>query len=373
MKIMHLMPDYIGNKIFKKTIELLANKENSQIVIIPIAYNSKNYRKYNDLIKNTSIKYLKCYYQIDRLLFITKRNKIYKRIQKEITFQSIDIIHAHLLVSMGSIAYEAFKKYSIPYIVSVRSTDIYVFLKYGLFLRPYIKKILENAKKIVFISPVLKEKLLKYFNNEMKNIIEEKSIIIPNWLDNKWFLSNQKSILPNSPFKILFVGELNRNKNILKTISAIRQIRKTGYNIILGIVGEGPKFEKIKSMKEKWILCYGKIDDENELINIYDNYNCLLVPSKRETFGMVYIEAMSRGLPIIYSRYQGIDGFFKNGEVGYSTDPNNINAIAESIKNVIRNYDWLSANVKEKAKQFNCGYVISNLYSVYQEIKNEKL
>jgi glycosyltransferase involved in cell wall biosynthesis len=220
---------------------------------------------------------------------------------------------------------------------------------------------------------VLKEKLLKYFNNEMKNIIEGKSIIIPNWLDNKWFLSNQKSILPNSPFKILFVGELNRNKNILKTISAIRQIRKTGYNIILGIVGEGPKFEKIKSMKEKWIICYGKIDDENELINIYDNYNCLLVPSKRETFGMVYIEAMSRGLPIIYSRYQGIDGFFKNGEVGYSTDPNNINAIAESIKNVIRNYDWLSANVKEKAKQFNCGYVISNLYSVYQEINNEKL
>jgi glycosyltransferase involved in cell wall biosynthesis len=274
---------------------------------------------------------------------------------------------------MGSIAYEIYRHYNIPYIVSVRSTDIYVFLKYGLFLRPYIKKILENAKKIVFISPVLKEKLLKYFNNEMKNIIEGKSIIIPNWLDNKWFLSNQKSILPNSPFKILFVGELNRNKNILKTISAIRQIRKTGYNIILGIVGEGPKFEKIKSMKEKWILCYGKIEDENELINIYDNYNCLLVPSKRETFGMVYIEAMSRGLPIIYSRYQGIDGFFKNGEVGYSTDPNNINAIAESIKNVIRNYDWLSANVKEKAKQFNCGYVISNLYSVYQEIKNEKL
>ena len=41
------------------------------------------------------------------------------------------------------------------------------------------------------------------------------------------------------------------------------------------------------------------------------------MPSRYETFGLVYGEAMSQGLPIIYSKGQGVDGYFKEGTVGY--------------------------------------------------------
>ena len=71
------------------------------------------------------------------------------------------------------------------------------------------------------------------------------------------------------------------------------------------------------------------------------------MPSLTETFGLVYIEALSQGLPIIYTKGQGIDGFYKEGYVGFHVDPYNVNDIVKKIIMIDSDYDTLSDNIKK--------------------------
>ena len=66
------------------------------------------------------------------------------------------------------------------------------------------------------------------------------------------------------------------------------------------------------------------------------------MPSFHETFGLVYIEAMSQGLPIIYTKGEGIDGYFKEATVGYSVNPKDVKNIVKKIEMIIHNYNKIS-------------------------------
>lgn len=66
------------------------------------------------------------------------------------------------------------------------------------------------------------------------------------------------------------------------------------------------------------------------------------MPSKHETFGLVYAEAMSQGLPVIYTRGQGFDGQFPEGEVGFSVKYDEPEEIVMRVKEIIANYDAIS-------------------------------
>ena len=56
------------------------------------------------------------------------------------------------------------------------------------------------------------------------------------------------------------------------------------------------------------------------------------MPSFPETFGLVYVEAMSQGLPIIYTKGQGIDGYFEDGKVGYPVNTKDSNDIVKKLR-----------------------------------------
>ena len=57
------------------------------------------------------------------------------------------------------------------------------------------------------------------------------------------------------------------------------------------------------------------------MIPFYKSAHIFVMPSLTETFGIVFIEALSQGLPLIYTKGQGIDGYFPQGFVGYAYNP----------------------------------------------------
>lgn len=104
-----------------------------------------------------------------------------------------------------------------------------------------------------------------------------------------------------------------------------------------------------------------------KILEIMDNCDIFVMPSHRETFGLVYIEAMSRGLPVVYTKGQGIDGFFEEGEIGYPVDPAETNAIVTAIENIIMNYSNISKNCIVNSKAFNWSSVSNEYIKLYNK------
>ena len=90
------------------------------------------------------------------------------------------------------------------------------------------------------------------------------------------------------------------------------------------------------------------------------------MPSIHETFGLVYAEAMSQGLPVIYTRGQGFDGQFNEGEVGYSVEASDSKEIAEKILEIVDNYGEISRMSRESCKMFNWNIIAENYNALYK-------
>src|SRR5690606_10933241 len=141
--------------------------------------------------------------------------------------------------------------------------------------------------------------------------------VIPNGVDPFWIDNNasKKSKPINRNYKLLFVGKFNPGKNVLNLVKAVNLINQNQPNTCsLTLVGGGGGDHKkiIEEIKRNPVISFeGKVTDKNELLNIYRNHDLFVMPSRAETFGLVYVEAMLQGLPILYTANEGIDGFYK--------------------------------------------------------------
>jgi glycosyltransferase involved in cell wall biosynthesis len=78
---------------------------------------------------------------------------------------------------------------------------------------------------------------------------------------------------------------------------------------------------------------------------LMNNYAGFLMPTRRETYGMVHVEAVLAGVPILFSRDRGIDGLL-DGDVGYRCDPSSLEDVAAGIAHLVEHEAALKANIK---------------------------
>jgi L-malate glycosyltransferase len=380
MKVLHICAYYIGNSLYKSLISELSRKSLDQSVYIPI-------RKKEHLDKNiiTDNKDITFHYSnilniSDRLFYSKKIEKLFKDIERKIIHcENFDIIHAYTLFSDGGIAYKLKEKYKVPYIVTIQNTDINYFLKYGIHLRKTMLQILLEAEFIVFMSPAYQEIITKNIPAELRGKIVKKYKVIPNGIDNYWHLTNNNLSVRNKPnkniVKLVQVSRIDNNKNIKASIQVVKELNLKGIKASLSIIGKGPLEQKMRKFVKKINLTesikfLGQIESKKELKNILLGSDIFIMPSKRETFGLAYIEAMAVGLPVIYSKGQGIDGLFVEGSVGYAVENNPIE-ITEMVLKILKDYEILSKNSARYIKDFNWDKVSDAYIDLYENIKNE--
>lgn len=312
----------------------------------------------------------KCFNKLDRLVFHYKYQKVYNKLIQDINVNEYDLLHAHSLFANGYIAYKIFQEYHIPYIVAVRNTDINTFFKYFIYLRKLGIKILENASKIILISQAYKDKLLKYIPKDKKKSIQAKCIVVPNGIDS-YFLENKKQPKKwnKKTLNLVFTGRIDENKNLITTIRCCDKMLKNKYNVKLTIIGPIIYKRYKKILKKYDFINYVGQKNKEEIINIYEDMDIFVMPSKHETFGLVYVEAMTQGLPVIYTKNEGFDQFYKNGEVGYPINYNDYKEMAEKIDLILQNYEKISQNCIKNSQSFNWGDVASTYMNIYKEIK----
>jgi len=358
MRIIHICGNH-GTKLYSKLFSHIALFNTTQYIIYP---RGKHHVITNETINNLSLESPLILSNLTRIFFILKKHRLLRSFEQKILSFKPDLIHAHTLFSDGVLAYEIYKKYSIPYIIAVRSTDTNSFLKYKRWLKGLGREILNNSERVIFISPSLQSQIVDIYGQGIIN----KSLIISNGIDKVFFKENIKpKIISNNP-SLLYVGTFIKRKNVLTlTNFAIMH----GYQ--LNIVGKKGKQEKkilSKAQTHKNIHYLGSLNNINDLIQVYRNSDIFIMPSYNETFGLVYPEALSQGTPIIYSKGTGIDGIFKEGAVGYGVNPGNSDEWNDAINKIVKNYTELSNACINKSKKFNWDTIGKQYIELYNRI-----
>lgn len=368
MKVLHINSYCSDSKFYKNLFVKQQMNGISNTAYIPV--NCSTDTETMDFGENSVIS--KTFSKFDRLTFFRKHKKILKDIQEKIDVSEYDLMHSHSLFSNGYIAYMLYKKYGIPYVTAVRSTDINFFFKYFVFLRKMGVEILKNARKVVFISPSYKENgLVPYVKDYHNSEIFKKSIVIPNgvddfWIDNLYLDKCDKS--ETGEIRVLCVARISKRKNIPALVEACKKITDKGYRVKLTVIGKIEDNTELEKILKCDFVEYVSPCNKEMLIKYYRENDIFALLSHSETFGLVYLEAMSQGLPVIYTRGQGFDGQLPEDMVGYASSDRNIAEISEKILMAYKNREKLSKNCVANVQEFNWDNIVKKYCEIYNEI-----
>lgn len=374
MHILHIVNDFNATKVHSNLYKELDKRNITQSIFIPLRDNiqiGKNHFNFNTL--GSDYIYSKKINLVHRIIFPYKISTLFKSVEKKVDITKIKLIHATTLFSDGAIAYKLHLKYNIPYVVAVRSTDLNVFFTKRKELIPLGLKILKRATKIIFISPSNKEIFIN--KKEIKpilNLLENKIIVMNNGIDNYWLdnISHYSTNLKEyNKINFLFIGSFETRKNIKNLVLALDKFRMVyKSNIQLNIVGGNGKSRE-KTLKfinnYSWIKFHGQINSKQELLKIYNQSDFFTLISHSETFGLVFIEALTQGKPLLYTKNQGIDGLFDH-KIGEKVNSKDIDDIVLKINALISsNYDDIN---KIDFNQFYWKNIAKSYKQLYQNI-----
>ncbi|MGI5901088.1 MAG: glycosyltransferase family 4 protein [Desulfitobacteriia bacterium] len=371
MKILHLNSYYNGSSFYKNLYDKQVEQGLKIDVFVPVPFSAdlKNF----DLGDYTLVS--PDFSEWERCIFHLKHAKILKSLERRYQINNFTLSHAHSLFSNGYLALKLKEKYGLPYLVAVRNTDLNVFFKYMLHLRPLGVKILKEAEKIIFLSQPYRDKLLAgYIPAPLREEFLAKSLIIPNGIADFWLANREKKgkTPPEKKVKIIFAGRLNKNKNIIRTVKALEILTTKGYEIEFTVVGPVKDKKVYEQIKKQEFIRYLKPQLREELLKTYRENHIFVMPSLSETFGLVYGEALSQGLPVIYSQGEGFDGQFEDGVVGYAVDPRSPLEIARGIEKILQNYEILSAQALKNCDKFNWQDISGQYLKLYEEVNLKK-
>lgn len=371
MKVLHINCNYITTALHQNLIRKLKEGNINSTICVPVCdYDIRS----SVITPDSNVIVLNCFNRIDRVLFQYKQKKIYKAIYNVVkdSINNYDLIHAYTLFTDGNVAMNLWKKYDVPYIVTIRDTDMNAFFKYMYHLRNRGIEIMINAKVIIFLSEAYRDLLFnKYIPEKYREELYEKTIIIPNGIDDYWIENkyrNKECVDNTKVTRVLAVGKICKRKNMEVVAKAIDILNNRGRDIILTIVGKNDNQKIYKNiMKYNFVRYYPHMEKDN-LIKLYRKNDIFALPSLTETFGLVYAEAMSQGLPIIYSKGQGFDKQFPDGLVGFPVDSRSPEQLAEAILNIEGNYKEISNNCVSCSEKFNWRSIADKYIMIYKKL-----
>ena len=344
MSVLHICCNLAGSTVFPQLFEALDAQGIEQIVFVPekrAADLNKNEPHGVKTVRAMTVK------QSDALFFFRKAQRSVPVIEKQIDLSGVTLIHAHTLFTDGSIAERLAKKRGLPYVVTLRYSDLSAIWKYEPHLRPMARRILRGAARVVCLGSAAREKVLGWFSGAARDALDEKLHVIPNGID------------PDNPTEIP-----------TEALDALNAAHAAGFDVVA--CGDGPLEEKFCAAMRAGDRYLGRISGTDAMKAFYADCDVLLVPSSAETFGMVYLEAMSQGVPVLYTKGQGFDGQFPEGEIGYAVPCGDVQAQTEALKRVVQGYAQRSQRCVAGAEKYAWPRIAGMWMRLYREICIEK-
>ncbi len=370
--VLHICNDFTYSKVHTELYQQLDQQGVQQVVYTPIrdaalAGNNQFEGSHTQIVYSHILK------PLHRLFFHRKIEKIASDIARKTELGNVACVHATNLFSDGAVALRLKRLYGIPYIVAVRNSDLNAFLKFMPHLWWVHRAVIREADRVIFITPALQRRLTVHptlFG--MRKTLSKKGIVIPNGLNDYWLTHLRPNLEnPASGHPIVYVGNFDHNKNVERLIQAILQLKSDIPDIHLNLVGgtgarEKAVLEQVR-LHPDLLTYHGRIFDKEILQEIYRNNRVFAMPSKHETFGLVYVEALSQGLSVLYTKNEGIDGLFEE-PVGEGVKPLSISQIREALRNLLLHPEQYKTLPVERFETFRWSGIAQHYQELYRQI-----
>lgn len=370
----------IGGSFFREQALALSKKGHKVGVIAPSMYSLKDWKSI--AFKPHSVQFendkgVLTYRQqrvnyTPRLKDITRARRVRigtRLVDKYVIDNGVpDIVHVHSLINAGFIAYKVKQKYGIPYVVTEHSSA---------FARELVDK-----KTIKQLMPVVKSSAKNIaVSNEFKNLLEDtfknsKWKYIPNIVSDEFLEYKFQADNNFEAFTFSNICLMSPNKRVDLIILAFAKAFKGNPNIKLKLGGDGP----IKNSLEGLVKCEG-ISEQVTFLGALERgqvkeeiakSDAFVLSSEYETFGVVIIEALALGKPVVATRCGGPESIIVP-EVGYIVDKNSVECLVQGMIELYENRDKYSAkDIREYCRtNFSEEAVINKLTDIYQNILDE--
>lgn len=306
MKKIQIFAREVGYTGFAKEIVMLINSLVNLYQIEVVFINDSNTTPYN-LAKKVKVKYINV--GINFLLN--------KKLRK-----SIDEYQANIIISTD----EMFNKLIIKY----KDKADLIYWNHQFNLEEFNARGLEKFNSVVFAS----RKIFDAYSGNNKVYIPD-GIMIENKNANKLNTKN-----------LVFIGKLNKNKNLDQLLEVMSVVRSKDKEINLAIIGDGEEHANLVMLAKKLrlglsVTFFGALSDEEKKDILIDTSLCVST-SNSSSFGVSFLELMSYGVPVVaYQSAINSDEIIKDELNGYVIENGNIKQMAEKILYLINNQSIL--------------------------------
>ncbi|MDC5259207.1 glycosyltransferase [Acinetobacter baumannii] len=287
--------------------------------------------------------------------------KLFKQYIKE--FGKPDIIHVHSLLNAGYLAYEINKKYNIPYVITEHSSAFARGLIPDNLIRS-LSEVVNNSSKCMAVSKEFCRFLEQNFVGTVWNYI-------PNIVNNVFL--KEKLYSNTGVFELINICFLNKNKKVDLIIRAFAKALMQQPNLKLKIGGDGPERINLENLVQELNISHavtflGLLSREEVRFRI-NKASAFILGSDYETFGVVLVEALALGKPVIATKCGGPESIV-NPQVGYLVEKNSVDLMADAIIKLHNNYQEFEP---EKIRQYCVDHfsekvIVNQLNQIYQKI-----
>lgn len=291
-----------------------------------------------------------------------------------VKLHNIEVLHVHYAIPHAYAAYMAKKMLLeegiyLPIVTTLHGTDITLVGSHP-FYKPAVTFSINKSDAVTSVSQSLKEDTLRLF--DIKNEIE----VIPNFIDldkhTNQFSDCQREMMANRDEKIVtHISNFRKVKQIPDVITVFYNIQKE-MPAKLMMVGEGPERAKAELMCEELgiadkVIFFGNSYEIDKILSFSDLF---LLPSITESFGLVALEAMASGVPVISSNSGGIPEVNVHGVSGFLSNVNDVEDMSKNAIYILSDPNRLvqfKNNARREAKKFNIHTIVPQYESLYIE------
>lgn len=262
--------------------------------------------------------------------------KLYRLIRKK----KYDIIHAHLFPA----------SHYVSIVHRLLRCPIYVYTEHSSWTRRRNYRVMSfvdafayrTYDAIIANSEVTRQRILAWVPGLARKIyLIENGVPIPKVQKNSYRLS--------TPPRALVVSRLDWIKGVDIAIEALGFLKRSNWSLELDIVGDGAERQKLQKLAKDLPVQFKGF--QFDTINLMTQYDILIVPSRREGFGLTAVEGLMVGIPLIASRIDNFTRIIREGETGLLFHPGDANDLALKIKQLLSDEDLRKRLAQEGRKE----------------------